>query len=241
MQRKILTIPLLFFSVALPVFLMGMAGCHPGYLKKTGESPPAPVIHKVVVVGFGAVRTAAEKPGVVRGPISGSVYAGGPVPGVAARIMTDALFDRMVESKKYQLISPGQAKGVSSSILDSDECLGVGTVRLLQKIGKAFGADAVLAGHIYRWQERAGTDYAVNRPASVAFDLHMIRPEDGRILWKGKFDKTQRSLSENLLDWAIFRQGRGRWMTVEELALYGLGKMLKEMPGGREGGEEKKP
>ena len=75
----------------------------------------------------------------------------------------------------------------------------------------------------------------------MAFDLHMIRPEDGRILWKGKFDKTQRSLSENLLDWAIFRQGRGRWMTVEELALYGLGKMLKEMPGGREGGEEKKP
>jgi hypothetical protein len=111
--------------------------------------------------------------------------------------------------------------------------MGADTIRILQKVGKAFGCDAVLAGHIYRWQEREGTAIGVNRPASVAFDLHLVRPNDGAIIWRTRFDKTQRSLSENLLDAETFFQSGGRWLTAENLAILGLNKVLKGMPGGK--------
>jgi hypothetical protein len=110
---------------------------------------------------------------------------------------------------------------------------------LLKEIGTHFQADAVMAGTLYRWQERLGSDFAVTEPASVAFDLHMVSPADGTILWKGKFDKTQQSLSENLLDWELFRQGKGRWLTAQRLAQIGLKALLERVPQGREsGGEE---
>jgi len=159
--------------------------------------------------------------------------------------MTDRLFYRLVADERIELVAPGQAEGVYSSIVVSDANVGMGAVGILQEVGKTFGADAVLAGYVYRWREREGTDYAVDRPASVAFDLHLVRPMDGAVLWRSKFDKTQRSLSENVLDFETFVQGGGRWMTVEKLALLGLQKLLEEMPVGvttqKRGAEIQKP
>ena len=127
-----------------------------------------------------------------------------------------------------ELISPGKARGVYSRLISSDEELS--EFEMLQQIGQAFSADAVLVGYLYRWRERVGGDHAVDRPASVAFDLSLIRSEDGAILWSEKFDKTQKSLSENLFEWDTFVRGRGRWMTAEKLAELGLEDMLSRMP-----------
>jgi hypothetical protein len=49
---------------------------------------------------------------------------------------------------------------------------------------------------------------------------------DGEVLWKGRFDKTQTPLSENILDARTFFKGKGKWMTVESLADLGLSDML---------------
>ncbi|MCP4669484.1 MAG: hypothetical protein GY849_24385, partial [Deltaproteobacteria bacterium] len=54
-----------------------------------------------------------------------------------------------------------------------------------------------------------------------------------------KFDKTQRSLSENLFDAKTFVQGKGRWMTAGELAVLGLRNVLANMPGGHKAGKAK--
>jgi len=148
-----------------------------------------------------------------------------------AQGMTGILFDRLVSDKRYELVSPGQAKGVIANIVSTDLDVNLEPRKFCQEVGKTFRADAVLVGYIYRWREREGTDYSVNRPASVAFDLHLVRPADGAVLWRGKFDKTQHSLSENLLDAQLFFQGGGRWMTAEKLAMIGLKKLLSEMPG----------
>ncbi len=96
----------------------------------------------------------------------------------------------------------------------------------------------MLIGHLYRYREREGTDFAINRPASVAFDLYLIRPDDGAVLWKGRFDKTQKSLSENLLDIDTFLRGQGRWMTAERLAELGLEDVLGKLLQVREGEQE---
>jgi hypothetical protein len=153
-----------------------------------------------------------------------------PVPKENAWRLTQALLDRLVSERSYELIFPGQARGVYSTLIDSDAGANMGAIEVFQEVGKAFQAEGVMAGYIYRWREREGGDYAVNRPASVAFDLYIIRPGDGAVLWKAKFDKTQRSLSEDVLDLPTFMEGGGRWMKAEKLAMIGLEGMLAGMP-----------
>ncbi|MDY6882018.1 MAG: hypothetical protein SV686_17430 [Thermodesulfobacteriota bacterium] len=189
----------------------------------------SPYKEKIVVVGFHAAISKGEKADVVRDPISGAIFEAEPVSDNHISQLTNMLFERLVAEKKYSLISPGQALGAYSSIVKSDKDVGADPVQLLQKVGMIFDADAVLAGYVYRRRERDGTGYGVKRPASVALDLHLLRPSDGVVLWMSKFDKTQRSLTENILDLSTFIKGKGRWMTAEELAAIGLDKLIMEM------------
>ena len=193
------------------------------------EETALPVIKRVVVVGFRAAISQGEVSEVVRDPLTGAVFSGEPVPARVVREMNGPLFQKLLEEKRYDLISPGQARGVLSAVVGLDSSMGMGPSEILQKVGKRFGADAVLAGYIYRWREREGGDYAVRRPASVAFDLFLLRPVDRAILWRGRFDKTQRSLSENVLDLETFLEGGGRWMTAQDLAMLGLIKLVGDM------------
>lgn len=216
--------------------LVSLGLCSGCYSKKAAvpeKEPPVYTIRKVVAVGFQAAMSKGSKPDVIRDPLSGGIYSAAPVSADVVLRMNEILFDNLVASEMYQLVSPDQAMGVYSRLVDSDPDMGMDTIRILQKVGKTFGCDAVLAGHIYRWQEREGTAIGVNRPASVAFDLHLVRPHDGAIIWRTRFDKTQRSLTENLLDAETFFQSGGRWLTAEKLAILGLNKVLKDLPGGK--------
>jgi hypothetical protein len=210
--------------------LLVSGSCHLQKAPEASVETPLPPIHKMVVLDFRVALSPGEKPEVVRDPLSGAVYAAGPVPHYVARMMTDVLFERLMNEKRCELISPGQARGAISSIIHSDEKIGMDPVAMLQEVGKVFGADAVLAGTLYRWREREGTDYAVNRPASLAFDLHLVSVADGAVLWRGRFDKTQQALTENVLDVQTFIRGGGRWLTAEELAILGLKELLAKMP-----------
>jgi hypothetical protein len=192
-----------------------------------------PDVNKIVVAGFSPALTPGDPSDWAKDPITGAVFWAEPVDEGVAKEMTDILFDKMVEGYGYSLVSPGQERGAFSEILDSDRGLKLDALGMVQEIGKAFDADGVLVGRIYRWQEREGTDYAVSRPASVAFNLLLIRPSDGAILWRGRFDKTQQSLSENLFDMSTFLHGGGRWMTVRKLALMGLDETMARMPKGK--------
>lgn len=211
-------------------------GCHLLKGRTPKEKTPVLKIEKMVVVGFRPVLASWEGPDVVRSPLSGAVFMAEPVPERVVNQMTADLFDRIMNNKSYDLISPSQAKGVYETLVSSDVVSG--DIELSQRIGEAFSADAVLIGYLYRWREREGTDYGVERAASVAFDLYLIRPHDGAILWKGKFDKTQRSLSENLFDMDTFVKGGGRWMTVGRLAEVGLENLLGKFPKSYKGEED---
>jgi len=221
----------LFFLLLIAAFLLFNGGCYRKKAPVSGFKTAELRINKVVVVGFRAAISPGQETDVIRDPLSGAVFMAEPVSDDVVQRMTGILFDRVVSEKQYTLISPGQAKGVISSIVDSDLDVGMGFVEILQKVGKTFEADAVLAGSIYRWREREGTAFAVRRPASVAFDLHLVRPADGAILWKARFDKTQESLFENILDAETFFQSGGRWMKVNDLGMMGLGKLMSDMPG----------
>jgi hypothetical protein len=191
-----------------------------------------PSVTKLAVRGFGGAVNGGTAAEVVRSPISGGLFTAGPVPQTAVNWMNDVLFEMLVERGTYEYISPAQTRGVYVDLMASDENLSLSPRQALRTVGAALEADAVLAGHIYRWQEREGSDYGVTRPASVAFDLHMIRPATGEVIWSAKFDKTQRSLTEDLFDYATFVKSGGKWLTAEKLARIGLSKMISGMPKG---------
>ena len=179
---------------------------------------------KIVVVGFRPAMSQDEDPGVIRSPVSGAVFMAEPIPQDVTDKMTSKLFSRLVEYEGYELIGPNKATGAIESLLSSDKDMS--DIEIFHRVGQLFSADAVIVGYIFRWRDRDGTEYSVNRPASAAFELDLLRPEDNAIMWKGRFDKTQTSLSENLLDMETFIKGKGQWMTVDRLAELGLDDLL---------------
>ena len=208
-----------------------LAGCHSDRRSLASQQTPLkPTIQTLVVVGFHAANTRGEEPELVRNPITGTSFMSWPIPEEVVGWLNDRLFDMLVQGNGRNLIPPGQARGVVESIMVSDAQLGVHPLEMIKQVGKAFEADAVVAGQVYRWQDRMGTDYGVDAPASVAFDLSLVRPSDGAILWRGNYDKTQKSLMENLFDLNTYVKSGGRWLTVKELAEFGLEHLLTEMP-----------
>ncbi|HEY6395441.1 MAG TPA: hypothetical protein VIX12_08500 [Candidatus Binataceae bacterium] len=90
------------------------------------------------------------------------------------------------------------------------------------KLGKDVSADAVLYGTVERYKERVGLDYAAASPASVTFDLRFADMKTQQVIWTAKFAKSQKALSQNVLDLANFVQNTGRWVRAHEIALEGV-------------------
>jgi hypothetical protein len=89
------------------------------------------------------------------------------------------------------------------------------------KLGAQVQASHVMVGTVWRYRERKGTAYGANLPASVAFSLYLLDVSSGDTVWNASFDKTQQSLSENLLDAPGFFKHGAKWLTAEELACWG--------------------
>jgi len=208
---------------------MTLSGCAGDRKASTKIAEPI-VIKKLVVFGFSRGLAPGSTPDVIRDPISGSLFSAEPVPEEGLAFMNENLFTRILALGGYELVSPSQAQGVYQKLIASGKLAGSGRLDMLREIGLAFGADAVLAGYLYRWQEREGTDFAVNRPASVAFSFNLLSPPSGELIWHNKFDKTQQSLTENIFDFKTFVKGKGRWMTARQLAEIGLEGLVAAMP-----------
>ncbi len=185
---------------------------------------------RVAFLGFKPALPPGRPPDVVRNPLSGSLFAAGPVPLEAADTLNRMLLDRL-DSYGDEILTPEESTGALSIIISRDSGARLTAMEIYSETGKAMAADGVLIGYVYRWQERQGTDFAVERPASAAFDLTLINSSNGALMWRGRFDRTQKSLSENLLDLAGFLKRGGRWLKVEDFAASGLDSLLNNYPG----------
>ncbi|MBP1741290.1 MAG: hypothetical protein H6Q48_3583 [Deltaproteobacteria bacterium] len=194
-----------------------------------------PALVTIVVIGFRPALPSSQAPGLVRGPISGAVFSAEPVSGEVADGLSESLFEKLTKKNGRKWVSPREAASAFSRLASSNPTL---TDRdMYVQIAKALSAEGVLGGHVYRWHDREGTDFAAGHPASVAFDLYLMSAGDGAVLWKARFDKTQISLSENLFDMQTFLKAKGRWMTSAELAEIGLDEMVEGFSGGEKGKE----
>jgi hypothetical protein len=151
------------------------------------------------------------------------------VPESAGLFLTFQLVSLMENNQTYTIYSSDGSEDLLSGLSGTDNAAS-SHLNLYVSAGKRAGADAVLIGHIFRFKERKGNRASVETAASVAFDLHLIDVDSGKIVWTGNFDLTQRPLSENLLDLGSFIKRRASWVTAEELALGGLEDMLRRFP-----------
>jgi hypothetical protein len=103
----------------------------------------------------------------------------------------------------------------------------VGTARpdvdRARRAGARVGAEFAVVGALARYRQRDGSALAARTPASVAYQLIVVRTADRSVVTSDSFEYTQQPLSENLLDLPMFLRGGGRWMTREEILAAALG------------------
>ncbi len=147
----------------------------------------------------------------------------------AANIIREMVLLQVRGQAAYQLVDQKDLNRLYRQ-LAPDGLSAEGRADFFKSIGKELNVDGLLIGHVYRYRERKGSSYAVEYPASVAFEIELNRTTDGTMVWRGFFDKTQRSLLENLLDISAFHRRRGRWATARELAEEGIEDLIRKIP-----------
>jgi hypothetical protein len=157
--------------------------------------------------------------------------SGSVVPG-SQNTMTRLLYEKMEALGAFTIFPLERVEGVlsRSDLKQFFEKPGSAAVLL----GRELDADFVFVGYLFRFEQRVGSSVGVDRPASVGFDLHLVRVRDGKIAWTGKFDETQRPLSDNLLKIGTFFRRGAKWLTAEELASAGMGETLTALPGAKD-------
>jgi hypothetical protein len=222
--------PLQTYNVLLKVFILTgivfFSACGGDNIVK--EKPPNLYgIEKILILPFKDMASVFGESANGRCPVCGKVFTTGEVAESAAGMLTEHSFILLKGRKGIQLIPSSQAQGVMSGLLaGSNKTLQERNLQL--EIGRALNADAVFAGYIYRFKERVGGEYSVDLAASVAFDIHLIRVEDGRVLWSAHFDETQQVLSDDLFQLGLFLRRKAKWITAKEMAISGLEDMLKD-------------
>lgn len=91
-------------------------------------------------------------------------------------------------------------------------------LQLIRTITTKLASDQALLFTLNRYQERAGDQYSVEDPASLAFEFKLINSADGRVLCSGRFDETQQPLTDNILALPLAIKRGFKWLTVKDMA-----------------------
>jgi hypothetical protein len=194
------------------------------------EAPSGPLnFDTILVLPFKDASMTAGESRNTRCPVCGRAFIIGEVTDEAANFLTDQLVSRLKRNTNYQIVYTGFATASLMALYSANETTGAAKKALADR-GRRHGADGVLVGFVYRYKERVGKGYGAESPASVAFDMHLIRVADERTIWSAHFDETQQSLGDNLFKLGSFISRGGRWVTAEEMAKSGLEKILEKFP-----------
>jgi hypothetical protein len=215
---------LIITGLTLSVLLAACAGEETR--KNVRPVRPCPV-EVLALAPFQAGIPSEEEGGVVC-PICAEIFVGERIAEKDLATIT-ALLPATVESAfSCQFIQPSRLAWQMPSEIPQNPGLAVRQV--IAKAGREVGAEAVLVGVLFRFEERQGSDMGITRAASVSLALYLIDVRDASIIWQGFFNETQKSLSENLFKLSQFFQRGGRWLTASELAQFGILELLERVP-----------
>jgi hypothetical protein len=215
--------------VLLCFILIIVSGCHYASGVSTTLKDDGKVVFKrIAVVPFQRISPEEADIKTMRCPVCGLILRTEKSPQGAEKVVENIFFERLTEMRMFTLIPPDRVGGIYESVTAG--LFKADILEVLKKVGDELEADGIILGYVYRYRERKGYEYSVEKPASVAFEIHLIRVSDGAVIWKGIFDKTQTSLMEDMLQISSFLKERGRWVTAEELAAEGMDEVLRGFP-----------
>lgn len=219
-----------FRKMVCVMLLAGLVLFAPHVLQAQEDAKPALKTKiRLAVIPFEAVMPEDASSTTVRCPICGSVNSSGGIVAGAEKNLQEIFTDKLRDLKNVEMIPSEKASGVYRRI--SSESLKQPLLQVLQRTGRELRVDVIAAGYVYRYRERVGYSYSAERPASVAFEIHLISVQDGATLWRGIFDKTQKSLMEDVFQASSFFKGGAKWLTARELTKLGVDEVFKTFSG----------
>lgn len=229
-MKKILSFPRRIFFLAILCFLLPViSGCQATQGIYTSELPGGGIaLSRLAVLPFQDLTPEDPAAKMVSCPLCGEIFQTDELVPSAGKVVEDIVLTSLREHKQITFVDPDKTAEVYARTAASGPAV---LPEILQKTGKELNVDAILVGYVFRYRERKGYPYSVEKPASVAFDLHLVRVKDGVIVWRGAFDRTQTSLMENIFQLSSFFSWGGKWVTAKELSAVGLAAILKTFPG----------
>jgi hypothetical protein len=195
-------------------------------VEKNAEGVKSPM--RMAVIPFQPLIPAKGQGSTVTCPLCGIGYSSGKILEGSEKIVEEVFVDKLHDLKEIELIPSDKVQGVYKRI--ASESLTGPLLNIFKKVGRELGADVLAVGYVYRYAEREGYSYSAKHPASVFFEIHLIKTIDGSIIWRGFFDKTQKSLMEDVFQISSFFKGGGKWMTARQLTEQGMNKIFETFP-----------
>ena len=146
----------------------------------------------------------------------------------ADRIMTRLVNEVMQIRFEDQMVSMDDAAAVYADVI-RDQTLGTPR-KLAIKFGENLQADLVVVGTIWRFREKGSVKENPDSPSSIAFSVYLVEVASGKRLWRNTFDGTQKTLSEDVLGGLKQIKMGVSWLSVNELARYGVKSVFKTFP-----------
>ena len=186
------------------------------------------VIKRLAVIAFQPLLP-KEGSTMVVCPLCSGGYSSGKIEKGAEKDVQEGFIDKLRDLKEVQIIPLEKVTAVYNRV--AAEALKKPLLAVLKKVGAELKAEVIAVGYVYRYTERVGYDFSAEHPASVAFEIHLLNVKDGSTIWRGVFDKTQKSLMENVFQASSFFKGGGKWLTASQLAKQGIDEIFKTFPG----------
>jgi hypothetical protein len=222
-RSKVVAVILGLFIFVLPT-LGHTQGQQPSPLKEERVVP----LQKMAVLPFLLVKPQQPGQRVVKGLWENFFFRTGELPARSGPEVT-ASFQRQLNTLgRCELIPLDQAQAAVEGM--DPKTLLKDPIGVAAQIGRDLNLYAVVIGGVYRFEQRQGGALGAESPASAAFDAHLVRVADKKVLWSGRFDETQHSLSENALKITTFIKGGAQWVTVERWAELGAESVLRTFP-----------
>jgi hypothetical protein len=186
-------------------------------------------VQSVVVIPFFIEIPSGQGKKFVNDPISGRSFVAGEIAPNARRDLTRLIYRKLADFPQLEIVPLNKAE--RAMIGENFERDPMGSAL---RMGRAFGVDGVVLGWGFRYEERIGGAFSVQRPASVSFIIHLVGVKEGSVLWSGLFQETQQALSEDIRRFGSFLRRGGIWQKAKGLASAGMGEVLVSFPASRE-------
>lgn len=187
----------------------------------SGGAESSGPIGQVAALDFYELRVPVNGPEPRICPLTGFAFTPGEVETGSGETMAD-LFRVELAERGVQVADRDATRAAMGAM---PATAGEYNLALGARTAIAAGAQAALMGVVIRFEELQGTKISADRPASVAFSAALVSAK-GELLWKAKFEKTQKPLFTNLLDFRTFFKGGMVWQRAATLANIGVDGVL---------------